>query len=408
MRILHLTPELPYAPGGTGGSTRQFHLLRRLVEFGHEVSVVAPVTAEQSERAHLLEQAGIETALVPRPARRGAEALGALARRPGLVAAALTTPVLAWQAEVLWTRLRAPARRLASRWRPDVLSVEHDWSARWLCELPAPPPAVLTLQNVSSQYYRRRSQASGGLSSLALGLEARRFEAFDRRRLGPYRRVIAVSEPDATAARELCERPVDVVPNGVDVRAFPALASDPDGPPTLLFTGTLDYPPNTEGLLWFAHQVWPLLRERRPALRLLVVGRSPPEPVLALGRLPGVQVVGPVPEMVPWYGRATAVIVPLRSGGGTRLKLLEALAGGRAVVSTTAGAEGIDVADERDVLLVPDDPGRFAAATLRLLEDPALRARLAERGRALVQERYDWPALGELLEAALVRAAQDG
>ena len=131
MKLVHLTPELPYAPGGSGGSTRQFHLLRRLVEHGHDVTVVAPVHPTQVEGTEALREVGIRLAGVRRPGSRVRETLGALARRPALGFAALREPVLAWQVDVFWTALRRLAARELDSVRPDLITVEHDWAASW-------------------------------------------------------------------------------------------------------------------------------------------------------------------------------------------------------------------------------------------------------------------------------------
>jgi glycosyltransferase involved in cell wall biosynthesis len=162
----------------------------------------------------------------------------------------------------------------------------------------------------------------------------------------------------------------------------------------------MNHPPNADGIAWFVREVWP----QTPDARLLVVGRDPPESVLRLAS-DRIAVTGAVPDVAPYFARATAVIVPLLSGGGTRLKILEAFAAGRAVVSTSIGAEGLEVSDGRHLLLA-DGAHAFAEATGRLLADPELRARLAAEARKLVQERYDWRALGDRLEETLRRAAE--
>lgn len=404
MRVLHLTPELPMWPGGTGGATRQFHLLKRLVELGHEVTVVAPVAGVQEAGAEGLEAAGIRTELGPRPDSRAREALAAVARRPGLAPAALSTPVLAWQVGVFWSTLRPLARAALERERPDVLSVEHDNAAAWLGDLPGAPPAVLTLQNVGWHYYSNRAAAASGPRRAAMRAEAGRFRRHDLRHLGGYARLVAMSERDRADLHEAgITVPVDVVPNGVASDELLPLP-EPDGPPVLIFTGTLNHPPNAEGIAWFADEVWPSVRAGRPEARLLVVGRDPPPSVTGLASRPGVEVVGPVPDMRNWYARATAAVVPLLSGGGSRLKILEALASGRATVSTTVGAEGLELDGDRDLLLA-DGAEPFAAAALRLLDEPDLRARLTSAGRELVERRYDWRVLGEELARTLEAAA---
>lgn len=394
MRVLHLTPELPFAPGGTGGSTRQFHLLRRLVERGHEVTVVAPVHASQQEGAELLQATGVRLLDVPRPGSRAAEALSALARRPALALRALRDPVVAWQVEVFWTRLRTRAR--AALPAADVVHVEHDWAAAWHRDLPAELPRALSLQNLSWAYYASRARAAG---SPLLGVEARRFARFDRRHLPAYDLLVTTGEHDSERLRALLpDAEVAVVPNGVDVLALRP-APLPDAP-LVLFTGTLSYAPNAEGLLWLLREIVP----RLPAgLPVRVVGPDPPAQARALAGT-RVELTGRVPAMAPHFAAASVIVVPILSGGGTRLKVLDGLASGRPLVTTTAGADGVAVRDGEHALLA-DDADAFAAAIMRLVGDRALAARLGAAGRALAEDVYDWRALGDRLEAALTGLA---
>jgi glycosyltransferase involved in cell wall biosynthesis len=402
MRILHLTAEVPYAPGGTGGATRQFHLLRRLVELGHDVTVVAPVHPDQESAVGALAGAGIGLRACRRPAHREVEAARVLARRPALASRAVSLPVLALQAAILWDRLRPVAERALDARRPDVVHVEHDHSAGWLAGLES-PPAVLSLDNVSWDYYRSRARAARGAARLALLAEAERFRRYDARHLGRYAALVAVSERDRAELLRRGAGRVELVPNGVDLDEL--APTPPSGePPTLLFTGSMDHPPNGEGVRWFAEQAWPEVRRRVPGVRLLVVGRNPPAAVRALARDPSIEVTGGVPSVAPFFHRASAVVIPLRSGGGTRLKALEAMAAGRAIVSTSIGVEGLEVRDGHDVLL-RDDAASFAEGAVRLLEDEALARRLAAAGREVVASRYDWRALGDRLEAVLLEAA---
>ncbi len=403
MRVLHLTPELPRWPGGTGGSTRQFHLLKRLAELGHEVTVVAPVADDQRNSLPGLEAAGIATSTVDRPTSRVRETLGALRSRPSLVTSAASSPVLAWQVGVFWATLRPVAQRALEEVRPDVLSVEHDNAARWPADLEGPPPAVLTLQNVGWHYYENRAKAASGATAAALRLEARRFRRHDARHFGLYRTLVAMSERDRLDLGAVTQVPVEVVPNGVATDQF-SPAPPAAGDRTLLFTGTLSHPPNAEGICWFADNAWPRVRAVVPDARLVVVGHDPPRRVSALSGRDGVEVIGPVPDMAPWFERATAVVVPLLSGGGTRLKVLEAMANGRAVASTRVGCEGLDLKPERDIL-VADGADDLAAACMRLLEDPELRETLAAAGRGVVEQLYDWRMLGDRLAAVFEAAA---
>jgi glycosyltransferase involved in cell wall biosynthesis len=399
VRVLHLTPELPYWPGGSGGATRQFHLLRRLAELGHDVTVVAPMAQAELEGAAGLRAAGVRLEGVERPSSRVAETLGALAREPRLVPRAARLPVLAWQVSVFWARLRERALRSVREGAPDVVIVEHDNAAAWVADLPDTVPAVLELQNVGWHYYENRARAARGLARAASGAEARRFRRHDARWFSRYAALVAVSDRDREDLAAATSTPVETVPNGVAADELRPAAGDGE-PDTLLFTGTLSHPPNAEGIRWFVEAAWPRVRAQRPEAKLLVVGRGPPPAVRRLDSVAGVEVVGPVPDVAPYFERARAVVAPLRSGGGTRLKILEALASGRALVSTAVGREGLDL-QHSEHLLVADGAEDFAAATLQLLGDAGLRGRLREAGREAVERRYDWRVLGERLEAVL-------
>lgn len=394
MRVLCLTPELPYAPGGSGGSTRQFHLLERLVEKGHAVEVVAPVHVSQREGMRRLTDAGVSLRAVLRPPSRVKETAGAVARRPGLLPRALGEPLLAWQTDVFWTALRT---RLPHQ-RPDVILVEHDWAAGWWPDLPQGIPRALTLHNLSWAYYEARARATQGPAAVALKAEARRFRRHDARHLDRYDLLIAMSAEDREAVKALSSRRCEVVENGVDTGAFTP-APPAGGPPLFLYTGTMSYAPNAEGLLWLLREVWPEIRRRVPDARLRVVGRGAPEEAQRLAG-PDVELTGWVESMAPHFAAATAVLVPILSGGGTRLKVLDAMASGRAMVATAPGRAGIE-AEDGVHLLQADGTEAFAAAAVRLAGDAALRERLAAAARKRAVQMYDWASLGDRLEARL-------
>ncbi|MDO8210018.1 glycosyltransferase [Conexibacter sp. CPCC 206217] len=408
MRILHLSPHLPFAPGGSGGATRQFHLLRRLVELGHDVTTVVPVPRQHREHVALTRAAGIRVEAVPRPASRVRETLDAVMHEPRLLPLAAAAPLPAWQVRVLWQQLRPVVARVIAETPPDLVIVELDVSGGWIADLPQQLPVLVAMHDVTAGYFAARAAATSGRQQRWFAFEQRRAGADARRWLPRARGLVCVSQADADALAALLGPAAPaphVVPNGVDLSAFPPAGDEPDGPPTLLFTGTMNYAPNVEGIRWFADGVWPRIRARHADARLLVVGRDPTPAVIRLGELDGVTVTGSVADVAPYFGDAQLVVVPLLSGGGTRLKIVEAAASRRAIVSTSRGAEGLDVAAGRE-LLIADAPEEFAAQTLALLGDPARRAQLAAAARSFA-ERYDWRALGDRFER-IVRAAADG
>ena len=151
----------------------------------------------------------------------------------------------------------------------------------------------------------------------------------------------------------------------------------------------MDYPPNEDAVVWFANEILPSLRAGQPEMGFTIVGRSPTPAVKALARRPGIRVTGEVEDIRPYLAEAVALVVPLRSGGGTRLKILQAMAMGRPVVSTTLGAEGLEIADG-DNIIVADSPERFAESIVRLAIAPDTAARIGLAGRRLALAKYDW------------------
>jgi polysaccharide biosynthesis protein PslH len=189
---------------------------------------------------------------------------------------------------------------------------------------------------------------------------------------------------------------ITLVPNGVDV-AYYSSVTQVEKPREILFVGSMDYHANVEAVTWFVSKVWPILKASIPDLAFRIVGRDPSAEVLALAA-PDVLVTGTVDDIRPFYARAAATVVPLRVGGGTRLKILESMAAGVPVVSTRLGAEGIDVSDGSDIVLA-DSPAELADGLQRVVTDRVLSERLKREGHALVVRLYDWCIAGEQLYA---------
>ena len=394
MRILWLTPELP-SPLGAGGGIRQWHMLDRLLEAGHEAVVVAPVHPGEREGLRRLRERGVDVRAYERPQSRVRETLGLLRRRPALVPAAAREPLLAWQVDVFWTAL-AP---LVPPGPFDVVNVNHDWAADWVRRVDVgAAKRVLTLENLTWAYYENRAKVASGPQRAAYAREARRWRRYDLDRFASYDALVTVSEHDAEALARVTPTRVEAIPSGVDTRALNPGPVPPGAPPALIFTGTMSWPPNAEGLRWLLREVWPRVRDAVPDARLLAVGGGAPEDVRRLAAADDhVELPGRVPELEPWFERASVVVIPILSGAGIRLKVLDALASGRAIVSTTMGAEGAVVEDGVHLVLA-DDAASFADAVVVKLRDPGA---MGARARALAEERYDWRVLGDRFEALL-------
>jgi glycosyltransferase involved in cell wall biosynthesis len=244
-------------------------------------------------------------------------------------------------------------------------------------------------------------------SRVRYGLTWWKLSRFVARLLRDFQGATVVSERE----RELVEKimpgyeRVAVVPNGVDLEAYTGNFGPP-APGTLVYTGALTYSANLDAMEFFLCQVFPLVKAQQPDVRLRITGRHEG---VRLDRLPlgsGAELTGYVEDIRPVVAQSWVCVVPLRQGGGTRLKILEAMALGTPVVSTSKGAEGIGITPGEDILIA-DEPAEFAAAVLRLLSDRKLRDRLVSNGRRLVQARYGWDRIGETLGRFLDQVVQD-
>ncbi len=265
-----------------------------------------------------------------------------------------------------------------------------------------PLPWILVHHNVEALSQSRQltdSQPRSFYQKLSGTIERKRWQRYEIAMSRRARAIVAVSEQEAQYFKKhVPPEKVFVAPNGVDLDYFkPVERSAPA--PCLLFTGRMDYPPNVDAMGWFCRDIWPALRRVKPGLQLLVVGRDPTPEIVELGALNGITVTGMVEDVRPYFARSSLFIVPLRSGGGTRLKILEAMAMGMPVVSTNLGCEGLDVEDGQHIL-VGDGAAQFTAQVLRLLDSQALQMALGERGRLQVVEKYGWEKTGRCMQAA--------
>ena len=232
---------------------------------------------------------------------------------------------------------------------------------------------------------------------------------FERDALAHFDLVLAVSEADRDTFERLypgaLRAPVHVVQTGVDTQYFSPLSATPARRAHLVFTGSMDWLPNEDGMLYFVRDILPLVRQAEPGATLSIIGRAPTPAVRKLAEQHGVEVTGSVDDVRPHVAAGSVYVVPLRIGGGTRLKIFEAMGLGKAVVSTTIGAEGLPVTDGADIVIA-DEPAAFAAAVVRLIRDDAARTRIESAARRLVVEKYDWSAVAQDFEDALARVAK--
>ena len=380
----------------TFGAQRRIEGLMRVLGRRHRVAAVSLVSPEfdaglaEREMRRWCDEVVLVPARSDRSPVKRLLQLRALASRRSYEHHAFSDPALD----------RALAQVLGAR-RFDVVCLEAPFLVRHGVRLAppgAPAPIVIVDQhNVEHQLARRSRDASRGLRRLHHAVNWRKIRADELDAWRCADGVAFTSVDDAEQARALVPEIVSaVIPNGVDVDHFRRRPDAPADRRRAVFFGTLNYFPNQDGVRFLLSEIWPRIAGAVPEARLDVVGPHPTAEVLA-HRGPRIDVTGPVDDVRVPLERAGVVVVPLRVGGGTRLKILEAMAMSRPVVSTTIGAEGIAATDGRDILIA-DDPAAFARAVQRVMEDPGLAARLGEGGRALVERRYSWVAVGAELE----------
>ena len=263
-------------------------------------------------------------------------------------------------------------------------------------------PTALFQHNVESGLWRRQAKYERNIAMRAIfAIEARKMFHYERKALARFRHIIAVSEHDKALMREMAPAAqITVVPTGVDVGMYRRTSPAVDTPPTVMFLGSMDWPANSDGVTYFCEQVWPRVVTAVPGATFRVVGRRPPARIQSLAS-DSIEIVGGVDDVTPYLHSAAVFVVPLRIGGGTRLKIYEAMASGVPVVSTSVGAEGLDVTNGRDILLA-DDPVRFGDAVIHLLGHPERRTAIADAALETVQ-RFDWSAIAVGFETVLER-----
>ncbi len=408
-QILVLTPQLPYPPH-QGTTIRNFNLVRGLA-LRHQVDVLSlhqpadpPVAA--TPLVELCRRVAVAPAPPPRtPAQRLRTTLSS--RLPDMAlrlagADRLSAQLLDWvthtpydviQVEgiemapyVLWLQDQAPWRSGQMAGRPFVIFDDHNAEYR-------------LQQRVALSDARQPSRWPGAAYSFVQWQKLRAYEARVCRQAD---HVVTVSAHDAAALDALAPfLPVTVVPNGVDLQTYaPGVVEPLAGLPSsaLVFTGKMDYRPNVDAVLWFAHEILPQIRDTLPHTHLFVVGQQPHPRLDGLRSRSDVTLTGRVPDVRPYLAGAAVCVLPFRMGSGTRLKALEAMAMGRAIVSTTLGIEGIDIVDGQQ-LLIADDAQAFAAAVVRLLVDEPLRAHLGAAAHTHAAAHYSWEQLIPRLEA---------
>ncbi|MBN1318135.1 MAG: glycosyltransferase [Anaerolineales bacterium] len=397
MNVLFLTPQLPYPPR-QGTALRNFHLIEGLAQ-QHTISVLSFIESDQSTDrfdwgplATLCKR--IETVSIAQ--RSTAQRLRdmILTRQPDM-------------ALRLWNK--SFANKLAEWLRDEKFDLVHIEGIEMAPFIPilkkAPVRPMIIFDDHNAEYVLQARAFQTDLRipkrwhaaaySLIQWIRLRRFETITCARSD---RVIAVSETDRVALLKLDPNiQVDVIPNCIDTKAYAPKFEKTAPGFDLIFTGKMDFRPNVDAVFWFWKEIWPIIQSKMPDTTWGIVGKSPHGHLKQLADDPAISVVGEVPEIIPYLHAATVYVIPLRMGGGTRFKLMEAMAAGLPVVSTSIGSEGVPVRSGQDILLA-DSPADFAYNVMRLLQEPELRKTLSDSAIEMVRKEFDWRTVTQGLE----------
>ncbi|GJG87935.1 glycosyl transferase family 1 [Gemmatimonadetes bacterium T265] len=396
-RLLWLSHFAPYPATGHGALQRTHHLLAQAARRydTHLVALAPPRSLgdararDDAERALGRITASARIFSLPDDFTR--------ARTAVRVARAAVSRPTYWERLFVHTEAAEYVRGLLRDARFDIAHLDTVFLAGYVSLLGA-VPFVLNHHNVESHLLDRRAERMGGFARSFFRRQARATVQLEREFGARATTNLVVSDLDGDRLRELAPRAtIETIPNGVDVTFFAPDAAEPVRPRSLVWAGGMDWFPNADAIEWFATALWPALAADDPTRTAVIIGRQPPAPAVALAAAdPRVRVLGFVDDVRPHVRRAATYICPIRVGGGTRLKVLDALAIGRPLVATRIGVEGIGLVPGEHYLEA-NDVGDTVAAVTRLEHDPGLAGRLAEAGRAFVLARYSWDGIGERL-----------
>ena len=387
MKILFLSPTVPF-PLTDGGRIRVFNLLKQIAEKNDVTLLALETQPTDAEGVTELQQLGIQVHLVPNAPTLPRVSFGTLVnafrKRQPITVARYDLPVY-----------RQKFRELVATENFDLVHYEMFHTAQFRTEVDL--PSVLSQQNVDSAIWRRLcGETANPFYKFAYWTQQLAFQRYERVLSPKFDAVTCTSDIDAAVFQRHCAADnIEIIPNGVDVTHYqPDFTSE--APAHLIYIGSMDWYPNEDAVAFFADEVLPGIQDKVPDVQFSIVGGNPSARVQKLAEREGVVVTGRVPEIKPYFAEATVFVVPLRIGSGTRLKILEALAMGKAIVSTSVGAEGLDLKDGEEIFIA-DEPTTFADAVTRLLTDASLRRTVGENGRARVEQDYDWRSIGEKL-----------
>ena len=398
-KILFLTQIVPFPPDA-GPKVKTYHVIRALVEQGHSVTLVSFVRPEEVQHISALQEICEAVHAVPirrsRIADVGYMIRSYLTNRPFLIER---------------DDLRPMQDMVNSLVKDDDFQFIHadqltmvQFALRGASAFQGKKPKVIfDAHNAVWTIVERMKDNARFFLKPVLAVEAKRVKQYEGELMRIVDHVLAVTDIDQKLLEEALHfskagntdrvSPVTVIPIAVDTKKIQPVKRKA-GSKNIVTLGTLHYPPNADGIRWFFNEVFPLVQKRVPDATLTIIGKNPPQDFLELAEQnPGtIKVTGYVDSLVPYLEESAVMVVPVRAGGGMRVRILEAFAYAMPVVTTTVGLEGIHGTPDRDVI-VADDPTDFATRTIELLEDVSMQDKLATNGRELATSKYDWQAV---------------
>ena len=389
MEILLLSPDNPF-PSESGAAIRNYGIIRGLHGSGHRVTLLCFSDAALEPGTNPLYQYCREIHSCPMPQRSKSQRLVSL----------LATQKADMEDRLMSADFASKLAAILDARAFDIIQFSGIELGGYLPMINMKKGkanvvydalnAEAALQRQISQLDRQRPSRLH--TSLYSAVQARRLERYERKLCESVDAVIAVSEEDRNLLKSYAGAPIFVMPSGIFVDDYQSCSGGRRASNQLVFTGKMDYRPNVDAVEWFCDAILPVLLQRHPALKLIIVGRNPHPRIRALADGDHVTVTGWVESVLPYLKETTLFVLPMRMGSGTRLKILEAMAAGCAVVSTSLGASGLH-GSIREAIEIADDADSFAAAISTLLSDADRRQALGEVGREQVRAHYDWSAL---------------
>jgi polysaccharide biosynthesis protein PslH len=410
MHILFLTQILPYPPA-SGPKVKTWHVLRYLSQRGHKITLASFVRPEELPYLDAVKEVCAAVHAVPVHRSRisdvGYFLRSIISKRPFLV-----------ERDDL-SEMRAVVNRVVNSEPVDVIHADQLTMTQFAFPLDLngrkKPVLVFDAHNAVWTITQRMKENAPLYLKPPLWLETKRIKQYEGMIVSDFHATLAVTEPDSLALMEAVHEyranakdvaPISVIPIAVDTRQIQPVPREMDSF-NILTMGTLYYPPNADGIRWFTQEVFPLVRQKLPKVTLTIVGKNPPPDFVRLAGDPnsGVIVTGFVEELDPYFAKSALMVIPVRAGGGMRVRILEAFARAMPVVTTTVGLEGIDARPGTDVL-VADARADFANSVISLLQDKVLSDKLASNGRRLIEDKYDWQVVLSDLDKTYERLAQ--